>query len=548
MRHKRRGIWHSITWGEFLERSRAIGLALKRLGLEPGEVVSILSESRPEWLYVDMAAQAMGFPSHGIHPTDPVRRVNAQLALAQTRAVFVEDAAQAAKVLAPSTAVPHLPHLRHVIVFDDRGLREVHDPRLVSLSALMATGDGATSIFESRVLAGGEDGIGWLAATTGSMGEPRIAAFTQSAVLRQGQATRAATGAVDGDRTLCFASLAHAAERVLAAVLPVLGESVVHFPESPATVLNDLREVEPHWVHAPPRFWEKLRARTESTALLTPARERALYRRSVDSGAADWLARAARRHVRASLGLTRARRVFSGGALASPSLAGWYASIGSPLVDLYESAETCGVCLLDAATARLSANGELLVRPAALLAGYWVGGERMAPPQLTEDGWLRTGDLATRDPSGVLRVSGRLSAASATSAVAPDDGFAQDAVEAALLDSSYIASAMLVGQDIGHCACLVELDEESVLNYAQSAGIPFSDYASLMAKPEVHALVQERIDEVNAGLAPSKRIVRFVVLPRRLSTQDGELTATLRIQREAVRRSFARQIDSLLTA
>ena len=94
----------------------------------------------------------------------------------------------------------------------------------------------------------------------------------------------------------------------------------------------------------------------------------------------------------------------------------------------------------------------------------------------------------------------------------------------------------------------MELDEESVLNYAQSAGIPFSDYASLMAKPEVHALVQERIDEVNAGLAPSKRIVRFVVLPRRLSTQDGELTATLRIQREAVRRSFARQIDSLLTA
>ncbi|HET7838050.1 MAG TPA: AMP-binding protein, partial [Variovorax sp.] len=122
MRHKRRGIWRAVTWSEFFAQSRAIGLALDRLGLVPGEVVSIISESRPEWLHADMAAQAMGFVSHGVYPTCSARRVGRQLADAGSRVAFVENAAQAAKVLA-SAARP--PRLARVVAFDERGVREL---------------------------------------------------------------------------------------------------------------------------------------------------------------------------------------------------------------------------------------------------------------------------------------------------------------------------------------------------------------------------------------------------------------------------------------
>ncbi|MDM0082236.1 AMP-binding protein [Variovorax sp. J31P179] len=539
MRHKRRGIWRAVTWSEFFAQAQAIGLALDRLGLVPGEVVSIISESRPEWLHADMAAQAMGFVSHGVYPTCSARRVGRHLADAGSRVAFVENAAQAAKVLASAA---RLPRLARVVAFDERGVRELGDARVVGLAAFLAADEAAPAArFEARIAAGQGGDTAFLAGTAGTTGTPRLAAFSQAAAMRQGAAVQVALGTRDGDRSLCFVPLASAAERILAAVLPVLGHGLVHFPESPATVANDLREVEPHWVHAPPRFWEKLQARTESAALLTAPRERRLYRRSIDGTAGGWLAQAARRHVRRSLGLARARQVFSGGALAAPALAQWYGAIGVPLVDLYESAETCGPCLLGPSVARIAGDGELQLRPVAPLAGYWREGA-LQPPALTHDGWLHTGDLAVAGEDGVPRVVGRLSE---SFAMASGDRVAPGAIEAALLASSYIAGAMLVGEQRSHCACLVALEEESVLSYAQAEGIPFTDYANLVGKPEVHALVQAQIDRLNAALAEGRRIRGFGVLARTLSAQDEELTPALRIQRQMAQRSFSGQIEAL---
>lgn len=542
MRHKRRGIWRPVAWGEFFAAARAIGLALDRLGLAPGEVVTVVSESRPEWLFVDMAAQAMGFVSHAVYPTCSARRIGRHLALAGTRVVFVEDTGQAAKLLA---SAERLPRLARVVVFEERGLREIDDPRVIGLGAFVAANDAsAHSLFEQRIAAGQGSDIGFLAGTAGSTGAPRIAAVTQATALRQAAEIRASLGVKDGDRILCFVSPANAAERLFAAVLPVLGDCLVHFPESPATVANDLREVEPHWVHAPPRFWEKLQARAESAALRSAPGARRLYRRSVDGTAAGWLQRAARRQVRRSLGLARVRQVFSGGAAASASLAQWYQGIGVPMVDLYESAETSGPCLLLPSTARIAQDGELQLKPAALMAGYWREGA-LQPAALTHDGWLHTGDLAVKDAAGEVRVVGRLSESFTT---ALGTQVAPGAMEAALQASAFIAGAMLVGAQRGHCACLVSLEEESVLSYAQSQGIPFTDYSNLLLRPEVHALVQAEIDRLNASLAEGHRIRRFGLLPRALSAHDEEMTPALRIQRRMAERSFSAQIEALYGA
>jgi len=542
MRHKRRGIWQPVAWSEYLASARAIGLALDRLGLAPGDVVSVVSESRPEWLFVDMAVQSMGFVSHAVYPTCSARRIGSHLALAGTRVAFVEDAEQAAKLLA---SAERLPRLARVVAFEERGLRELDDPRVVGLGAFMAMHEASSDpLFEQRIAAGQGGDIGFLVGTAGSTGAPRIAAFTQAAALRQAAQMRAALGVGAGDRILCFVPLANAAERMLASVLPLVGDCLVHFPESPATVGNDLREVEPHWVHAPPRFWEKLQARTESAALRSAPGAQRLYRRSVDGQAAGWLQRAARWQVRRTLGLSRVRQVFSAGAAASAALARWYQGIGVPMVDLYESAETCGPCPLLPATARVGQDGELQLKPAALTAGYWRDGS-LQPAPLTPDGWLHTGDLALREPGGGWRVVGRLADSFATASGAR---VAPGAMEAALQASAFIASAMLVGAQRGHCACLVSLEEESVLTYAQSRGIPFTDYGNLVLRPEVQALVQSEIDRLNASLAEGHRIRRFGLLPGALSVHDEEMTPALRIHRRLAERRFAEQIEALYSA
>lgn len=542
MRHKRRGIWRPVAWSEFFATARAIGLALDRLGLAPGEVVTLVSESRPEWLFVDMAAQAMGFVSHAVYPTCSARRIGRHLAAAGTRVAFVENAEQAAKLLA--SAQP-LSRLARVVVFEERGLRELDDPRVIGLGAFMAVNETRPeALFEQRLAAGQGGDIGFLVSTAGSTGTPRIAAVTQATALRQAAEMRATLGAQDGDRILCFVPMANAAERMFAAVLPVLGDCLVHFPESPATVGNDLREVEPHWVHAPPRFWERLKSRTESAALRSAPRVRRLYRRSVDGTGTGWLQRAARRQVRRSLGLARARQVFSGGAAAAASLARWYQGIGVPMADLYQSAETCGPCLLLPSMARIAGDGELQLQPVALAAGYWHEGD-LQPLASTHDGWLHTGDLAVSDAAGALRVVGRLSESFAT---ASGERVAPGAMEAALQASAFIAGAMLVGARRSHCACLVSLEEESVLTYAQSQGIPFTDYASLVLRPEVTALVQAEIDRLNASLAEGRRIRSFGVLLRALSVHDEEMTPALRIHRRRAERSFSEQIEALYSA
>lgn len=537
MRHKRRGIWQSIGWGEYLSRTCGVALGLERLGLGPGEVVSLVSESRPEWLYADMAIQALGLMSHAVHPTCPADQLVRQLARAGTRVAFVEHATQAASLLAASSV---LPRLSLVVVFEDRGLRLLDDPRVLGLPSFAAPADDAgRAAFAERIAAGIGDDLAVLSPSAGQSGEPRIAAFSHASILRQAGLLHGGLGLQDGDRVLCFAPLAHLTDRLVATAAPLLNEVLVHFPESPATVANDLREVEPDWVHAPPRFWEKMKARTDSAALRSAPRARRLYERSMEGQSAGWLRSAARRKLRRSLGLGRVHHAFSGGAPVAAALADWYRALGVRLHDLYESAESCGPLVLKPDTARVDARGQLHVRAPLLLAGHWQDGA-LQPVQTDEDGWLPTGDIAARDAEGRLHVTGRDADRFTTSA---GDLVSPAAVEAALQASSFIAAAWLIRTSAGQCACLLCLEEDSVLTFAQREGIPFTDFASLAAHPEIRALVQREIDALNGALPPSQRIASFGLLPG--SLDDEVLTSALRIHRPVAARRFADRVEAL---
>jgi len=312
--------------------------------------------------------------------------------------------------------------------------------------------------------------------------------------------------------------------------------------------LNDLREVQPHWVHAPPRFWEKLRASTESSWLLAAPRSARLCRQAM-AGRGGLLSRVVRHRLRASLGLGGTYRAYSGGSLLSPDAQQWYASLGIELIDLYESAETCGpVFVLGAQTfdarARVGPLGELQLQSDALAVGYWSQGS-IDPLRSTDVGWLDTGDCAELSGRSVAQIRGRLADSFSLTCGART---APDTIESSLQSSAYIAAALVVGAQRECCTSVLSLEEDSVLRYAQSRGIAFTDYAALVERPEIIELIQREIDAVNRQLAEHERVRRFRLLPRMLRAGDPELTPLMRVQRQSAHRSFQSEIDALYAA
>lgn len=556
LRHKQRGIWAGVTWGEYYEHARAIGLALADAGVQPGEVVSVLCENRPEWLFVDLGAQAMGFISHGLYACGPAAQVEHALRSAGTRAIVVEDADQLGKVLAVRA---NCPRLSLIVVIERRGLRGFVDPQVISYAELRSRGLALAkergAEFERRIDVGSGEQIACLATTAGSTGPARLAAITHRSLLHQGRTAHDWLALHPGDRSLSFMSLAHVGERVLSIVAPLATQCLVHFPESAATVQNDLHEVRPQLVFAPPRFWEKLHAQTDLYMQEAIPLARFAYRRAIASGRSGWLGRASLHNLREALGLQHVRMAISGAAPVAAELLRWYRAIGVPMFESYGLTEASGFCAVVAphpdsadegfrpladVRLQLAADGEILLRGPILHAGYWRDGA--AHDAIGVDDWLHTGDFGVAAAGGGIRVRGRVH-----DRFDGPQGQPIEPVhfECAIKLSPYVIDAMLIGDSRRYCTCLVVLDEDSVGKYAQDHHIPYTDHASLATRPEVIELIGTQIDAANERLPAAERVQRFRILARPLTAGDEEVTPALRLRRHVVARNYAELVDEM---
>jgi long-chain acyl-CoA synthetase len=519
-------------------------------GLQAGEVVSILSDNRPRWLVVDMAAQAMGFVSHGMYPCSTAAQVGHALAEAGSRVVFVENADQLVKVLAVRDTCPDL---RHIVVLETRGLLRFTDPQVSAYDEWHARGVQAAvrepALFDSRIDAGSGDQVGFLAATAGSTGPARLVARRQREFLREVRATSHWLQLRPGDRTLSIMSLAHYGERMLAQKAMLMHEALLHLPENGATVFNDMGEVEPHVLFAAPRLFEKLQGMTELFMQEAVPVARSAYASCLSARSPGWLQRRTRERIRSALGLKNVRVALSGGASSPAQMADWFGAIGVPLLDCYGMAEA-GFCRIAAAgrsaeTAsapfetgtqlKLAPDGEVLVRGAITRPDYWVRGTLSAAETLP-DGWLRTGDLGRADEHGRVHLLGRLRARTVGTrgeAISPE--IAEDAFRL----SAYIADAIVVASEDGHSAALLALDEERIRKHAQQQRLPFTDYASLLGLPEISALVAAQVEIANGRLPEAHRVRTIRVIPRSLHQGDEELTPAMRLNRTVVARRYA---------
>jgi len=557
LRRKRRGLWQSTTWAEYFERARAIGLRLQALGLPRGAVVCVLAENRPEWLYVDMGAQCMGLVGNGIYPTSSPDQVLHILSDSGAQTLFVENQEQLEKALAVRDRCPAL---RLIVVMDREGLRGFNDPGVVFFDDFLAEGlalaaHGAER-FDAAIDAGRPEDLAFLVYTSGTTGAPKGAMILNRNVVFQMSQAPQYLDVETGDKSLSFLPLCHIAERMATVFNPLAVGLVVHFPESAGTVFNDLREVAPHVVFAPPRFWEKMYSQVDLFMRDAIAPARWVYERARQPHASPLWRSLAFRNIRAFLGLQNVKSALTGAAPVPPDLIRWFLGCGIELREAFGMTETSGFCTATpkggiqlgwagvkgpGTEIRIGAEGEIQIRGPNVFGGYWNLPDKTAEA-LDADGWLHTGDCGEIDSRGYLAIRDRIKDILITSGgknVTPSH------IESLLKFSPYITDAVVVGDGRKYLTCLVMIDQEHVARHAQEHQVPYTDFASLTRAPEVVALIRAEIERVNPQLARVEQIKDFRIIGELLTAEDEELTPTMKLKRKVIARKYAALIDSM---
>ena len=568
-REKKLGIWKSHSWQDWFEGARAIGLGLMELGLERGQVVSILSEDRLEWLYADLGIVAAGGITNGIYTTDSARQLSYLVNDSGSAFLLVENDEQLDKFLEVRESMQGV---KKVVVFDRKGLRDFSDPDVMFLDELMALGreaSGGERRFDERIDACSSDELRMLIYTSGTTGQPKGAMISHRNVLFMLDRGDRVLDVNEQDEQLCFLPLSHILERLISVEMPIFKGVRVNFAENPETVFDNLREISPHAFTAVPRLWEKLYSaitdqRREATAFGRWAFDRALkagHEFNALEKPGPWLRL---RHVfwnlvvlknlRDLIGMRRIRRATTGAAPIAPELIRWFRAIGVPLYEGYGMTETTGIISVNTpdrdrigsvgaplpdTEVRIADDGEILVRGGHVFEGYWNRPEQTA--EEVRDGWLHTGDSGRMD-EGMLTITGRIKDIIIT---AGGKNIAPAEIESRLKFSTYIADAVVIGDKRKYLTCLIMIDRDNVETWAQRRQVPFSDFRSLCNADAVQELIGGVVEAVNREFARVEQIKDYRLIDVMLSADDEELTATMKLKRAQVERKYSNLIDSM---
>jgi long-chain acyl-CoA synthetase len=575
-REKDMGIWKSYSWTTYWEQSKWIGLGLLSLGMARGEVVSILSEDRREWLYTDMGVQGVGGIASGVYTTDSASQLAYLVNDSSSRFLFVENDEQLDKYLEIADQVPDL---AKVIIYDRDGLHDLQQDKCMFIEDLVELGKAYEAknpgAFEAEIAKSKPEDTAMLIYTSGTTGMPKGAMLGHENIMASMEAGARALAVNPTDEQLCFLPLCHILERNVSVYFPLGAASTVNFAESPETVFDNMQEVSPATFFAVPRVWEKIYSRVLVLAQEATPMGRWAFQQAMKAGQAraeyvmvgkeppagvaaayafwDFMVL---RNLRRMLGMDKMRRGGTGAAPISPELLKWYWSIGVPLIEGYGMTENAGIATINTleqnlpgtvghpvpgVQMRIAEDGEIQTLGLNNFQGYWRNNEKTAET-FTADGWLRTGDVGRVDEAGNLTITGRIKDIIIT---AGGKNITPAEIESRLKFSHYISDAVVIGDGRKYLSCLIMIDQENVEKFAQDRKIPFSDFASLCAAEEVLAQIRQEVEAVNKDFARVEQIKDFRLINVLLTAEDDELTATMKLKRSFVEKKHKALIDDM---
>jgi long-chain acyl-CoA synthetase len=557
--------FESITYRELGERAREIARGLIGLGIERGDVVSILCSTRAEWTLCEAAALCAGAVLAPIYHTNSPEECRHVLSHSEARLVFCEDAEQVAKI---EQVRGECPKLEHVIVIDG------HARNASPLEELRAQGANVEpEEVERRVLAVAPSDVATLVYTSGTTGPPKGCMLTHANFL-------AATAMYRGQLELddiqpviyMFLPLAHVLARVAQMVVIDVGGTLVYWRGDATRILEEVAEAEPTHFVAVPRIYEKMHTGVLSALESRGPHVRLLFTWALEVGRRARIAEragvtpgplsTARLRLADRLGLAKVRALFGprlklalvGAAPIDHELLEFFDACGVVVLEGYGMTESCATATLNPPHAPLfgsvgralpdsevmvTEDGEVLMRGPHVFAGYHRDPEATAAT--FADGWLRTGDTGALAASGYLTLTGRKKDLIITSSgknITPVN------IENALRETRWIAEAVVYGDRRPYLVCLITLDPDEAPKLAEQLGLP-ADPEAMASDERVRAVLQADIDAANARFARIEQVKRFGVLGHDLTQSAGELTPTMKVKRSLVYERYADFFDAL---
>jgi long-chain acyl-CoA synthetase len=576
IREKKFGIWQPTSWRQWLQISREIAYGLHAVGFRPGDVASIIANAVPEWVFADIGILCAGGVSSGIYPTDSAAQVEYLVNDSATKVIFAEDEEQLDKIL---SCRARCPTLERIVVFDMEGLSGFSDPMVMSLAEFMALGSnhlqGREALWDEMVASRSAGDLAILVYTSGTTGPPKGAMHSNRSVTHQMRHANDLFPSTDNEERLVFLPLCHVAERIGGYYISLALGSVMNFAESPETVPDNLREVQPTAFLAVPRIWEKFYSGVTIALKDATPFQNWMYRHALALGyrmtdcklegetpplwlrlankAAYWLVF---RNIRRMLGLDRCRLAFTGAAPIAPDLIRWYLALGLDMREVYGQTENCGVAtVMPADRVKLGSvgkaapwgevmicpHGEILIKGDFLFMGYLNQPEKTAET-IDARGWLHTGDVGSIDNEGFVKITDRMKDIIIT---AGGKNITPSEIENQLKFSPYISDAVVIGDKRKFLSCLIMIDYDNVAKHAQDNNVPFTDFASLCRSREVNDLIWSEIERVNQGFARVETIKKFRMIEQQLTAEDDEVTPTMKLKRKFVNEKYKGMIDGM---
>jgi long-chain acyl-CoA synthetase len=570
IRYKRDGAWQDVTFAELDQIVSEVALGFIDLGIEPGERVCILANTRPEWSYADLAATSAGTVVVPIYQTNSPEECHWVISDSDACAIVCEDAHQLAKVAAIRE---RLPRLRTIVVIDPPSPEE-QTPEIAALQAIpleevRARGRGRSpeELDARRAGVRPEDPYTFIY-TSGTTGPPKgcVLAHGNYRAIVDMVERRASLHSDAGDVVYLYLPLAHSFALLLQLLVFDLGVTLAYFGGDTKQIIGELAEVKPTYLPSVPRIFEKIYTLVSANAdpdelagavrVGMEVRECQLAGRAIPTELQAPFEEAEERlfkNVRAAFG-GRLREAVSGAAPIAKEILEFFYACGVPVMEGYgmtETATAATACSPEAlrfgsvgkpfegVEVKIADDGELLIKGPNIFQGYHNNAD--ASFGAIEDGWLHTGDLGRIDEDGYVYIVGRKKDIIIT---AGGKNLTPANIENDLKQCRWISQAVMHGDQRPYPVALVTLDEEEIAGYASEHGLP-PDIPALAREPAVRALVQEALDRANAKYAQVEQVKKFAILDHDLSQETGELTPTLKVKRNVVNEKYADVLDAL---
>jgi long-chain acyl-CoA synthetase len=570
LREKDFGLWRLVTWNDYQTRVQDFALGLIELGLGRGDVIGIIGDNRPDWVAAEIATHAIGGLSLGLYRDVLDDEAAYLLNYGEAKLVFAEDEEQVDKLL---TLADRVPHLKHIVYSDPRGMRKYDDPRLMEASKLAALGRDRAArepgLYDKLADATRGDDVAILCTTSGTTSHPKLAMLAAGRVLSHCATYLAFDPKGPDDEYVSVLPLPWIMEQVYVLGKGLLCRMKVNFVEEPDTMMSDFREIAPTFVLFAPRVWEAIAADVRAKVMDASPLKQRLFGLGIRTGLAA-LDRGQRsafadmvlfRALRDRLGFTRLRSAATGGAALGPDTFKFFQAMGVPLRTLYGQTEmlgaytlhpsgkvdpdTTGVAMADSIEIKIEGPdsqgiGEIVVRHPNMFLGYYKNPEASAADM--KEGWMYSGDAGYFNGAKQLVVIDRIKDLAETSR---GERFSPQYIENKLKFSPYIAEAVVLGAGRDTLAAMICIRYSIISKWAEKSRIAFTTYTDLASRPEVYALLRKEVETVNAALPPAQRISRFLLLYKELDADDGELTRTRKVRRAVISDKYGDIIDAI---